>query len=84
MSSRTRSNGDATEPDELVPDPKVCREFSVSAMTLWRWTQDQKLGFPPRIKIRKRNFRSRKALDAFKHKLMRNALVQPRDRIVEA
>lgn len=52
--------------DYLVPDPQVQKEFSISAMTLWRWTQDQKLGFPPLIKIRTRNYRSRAALEAFK------------------
>jgi hypothetical protein len=30
--------------DSLVPDPQVCREFGVSAMTLWRWDRDPFLG----------------------------------------
>ena len=25
-------------PDNLIPDPVVCAEFGVTAMTLWRWT----------------------------------------------
>jgi hypothetical protein len=29
-------------PDELVPDPQVAREFSVTLMTLWRWDRDPK------------------------------------------
>jgi hypothetical protein len=60
--------------DELVPDPIVACEFNVTLMTLWRWTQDPKLGFPPRIKIRKRNFRSRGAIEEFKHRVMRQAI----------
>lgn len=52
--------------DYLVPDPQVQKEFGISAMTLWRWTQDPKLDFPPIIKIRTRNYRSRMALDNFK------------------
>ena len=34
-------SGDA--PDELVPDPRVAREFNVTLMTLWRWDHDPKL-----------------------------------------
>ena len=28
-------------PDELVADPQVAREFSVTLMTLWRWDRDR-------------------------------------------
>jgi hypothetical protein len=66
---------DASEtPDELVPDPKVAKEFSVSLMTLWRWTHDPNLDFPPTIGIRNRNFRSRRQLEAFKARLLRAAI----------
>jgi hypothetical protein len=51
---------------DLVPDPIVCAEFGISPMTLYRWTNDPALGFPPKIKIKTRNYRSRKALEAFK------------------
>jgi hypothetical protein len=61
-------------PDELVPDPEVCREFNVTAMTLWRWDHDVKLKFPPPVQIRRRNFRSRRQLELFKTQLMRKAL----------
>lgn len=60
--------------DHLVPDPRVWREFGVTPMTGWRWTNDPALGFPPRIKINNRNYRSRAALDAFKAGLMAKAL----------
>jgi hypothetical protein len=60
--------------DDLVPDPQVADEFNVSLMTLWRWTRDETLGFPVAIKIRNRNFRSRNALEAFKERLLRNAI----------
>lgn len=60
--------------DELVPDPAVARELGgISLMTLWRWSRDPKLQFPQAIKIRNRNFRSRRALEQFKTKLMRQA-----------
>ncbi len=61
-------------PDELVPDPDVCREFNVTPMTLWRWDHDLKLEFPPPLQIRHRNFRSRRQLELFKQTLIRNAM----------
>ena len=67
--------------DTLVPDPLVCREFSISKMSLWKWTRDQKLGFPPVIKIRRHNYRSRRALDAFKARLMREAISRHENQI---
>jgi hypothetical protein len=64
--------------DVLVPDPVVQREFDIDAMTLYRWTNDPALGFPTKIKIRNRNFRSRKQLEAFKARMLRQALKQAR------
>jgi hypothetical protein len=60
--------------DELVPDPKVSREFGISSMTLWRWTHDAALKFPQPIKIRGRCFRSRRLLEEFKTKLLSDAI----------
>jgi len=37
--------------DELVPDWKVWREFGISSMSGYRWTNDRSLDFPPPIKI---------------------------------
>jgi hypothetical protein len=34
-------------PDTLVPDPLVWREFGITSMTGWRWSNDPDLGFPP-------------------------------------
>jgi hypothetical protein len=61
---------DSGAPDSFVPDPQVCREFGITAMTLWRWTNDAALCFPPPIEIRKRNFRSRSALEEFKTRMI--------------
>jgi predicted DNA-binding transcriptional regulator AlpA len=60
--------------DELVPDPEVCREFSITSMTLWRWDHDPELRFPPPVRIRKRKFRSRRALEAFKQQMLAGAV----------
>jgi predicted DNA-binding transcriptional regulator AlpA len=72
-------DGEPAAPDELVPDPAVCREFGIVSMTLWRWTRDKELQFPPAVQIRGRNFRSRRQLQAFKERMIRAAVVQ-RDR----
>ncbi len=62
------------EPDALVPDPQVCREFGVTAMTLWRWDRDPTLDFPTAISIRNWNFRSRKLLESFKARMLQRAI----------
>lgn len=59
--------------DNLVPDPVVAKELNVTTMTLWRWTNDAELGFPKPIKIRERNYRSRRALEEFKARMMQRA-----------
>ena len=60
--------------DTLVPDPQVWREFNVSAMTGWRWTRDLTLNFPPPVRIKNRNYRSRRQLEEFKAKLLEQAI----------
>ena len=67
-----------TNPDKLIPDPVVCAEFGVTPMTLWRWTRDPELNFPPAIAIRNRNFRSRRQLEAFKERMLTVAIRQRR------
>jgi hypothetical protein len=62
--------------DSLVPDPVVWREFGISSMTGWRWDRDPELQFPPAIQIRGRNFRSRRALEEFKARMMRSAIAK--------
>jgi predicted DNA-binding transcriptional regulator AlpA len=61
--------------DHLIPDSIVQRELGgVSKMTIFRWTRDPTLNFPPPVRIKSRNYRSRRALDDFKAKLMAAAL----------
>ncbi|PWT86434.1 MAG: hypothetical protein C5B58_01400 [Acidobacteria bacterium] len=63
--------------DELVPDPQARIELGhISAMTAWRWDRDPKmtaLGWPPRAKIGKRNYRSRKEIERFKAAVQEDA-----------
>jgi hypothetical protein len=59
-------------PDQLVPDAKVRQEFSTTLMTLYRWDKNpdmKALGWPPKIPLNGRNYRSRRQLDAFKASL---------------
>jgi hypothetical protein len=65
--------------DSLVPDPKVAEEFHTTLMTLWRWDHDPAkvaLGWPPKIQIGKRNYRTRSLLEAFKSNLLQRALAE--------
>ena len=61
--------------DHLVPDPQVWVEFGITPMTGWRWTNDPEMGFPPLIKIRTRNYRSREELDRFKERMVQEYLL---------
>ena len=61
--------------DTLVPDPQVARELGgVSLMTIWRWSQDPRMDFPPAIKLGNRNYRSRKAVEELKARLIADAV----------
>jgi hypothetical protein len=60
--------------DDLVPDPVIMKEFDLTAMKLWRWDHNPEIGFPPKIKIGARNYRSRRAIEAFKAELLRRAI----------
>ena len=63
-----------SEHEELVPDPVVWREFGITSMTLYRWSRDPSLNFPRAMKINNRNFRSRRSLEEFKKRLLREAI----------
>jgi hypothetical protein len=59
------------ETDALIPDSVVWKEFGISSMTGDRWTKDESLGFPPKVQIRGRNYRSRRQLEEFKQRRIR-------------
>jgi hypothetical protein len=70
---------DAEQVIELVPDPDVAKEFGTSLMSLWRWDQDPamaELGWPPPVKIRKRNHRVRQRIEAFKQTLIAKSIAE--------
>jgi hypothetical protein len=63
-------------PDTFVPDPLVWKELGVSSMTGWRWAHDPTLDFPVAVRIRGRNFRSRRQLERWKQRMLRRAIAQ--------
>ena len=90
--ARTEINDQAeiineAEPDVLVPDPKVRKEFGdVSEMTTHRWDRDPRmaaLGWPPPTYIGARKYRFRKQLERFKQNLLRHTIDQ-RNRSAES
>jgi hypothetical protein len=64
----------ADAPDQMVPDSVVCGEFNICPMTLSRWDKDPSMGFPAVVHIRKRKYRSRKALEEYKATLLHTAI----------
>jgi len=65
--------------DELVSDPTVARELDISLMTVWRNDNNPKLialGWPAKIQINKRNFRSRIQFESFKRAMLKRAMVE--------
>jgi predicted DNA-binding transcriptional regulator AlpA len=66
----------ASAPDAHIPDPQVAKELGITLMSLWRYTHDPALNFPPPIKIRNRNFRSRLLLEQFKQRMLRDAIAK--------
>jgi len=63
--------------DELVTDTAVRKEFgAITHVTMWRWTNDPALDFPKPVKIRSRNYRSRREVEAFKERMLHRGLAQ--------
>jgi hypothetical protein len=76
-----------TVPDEFIPDTKVRAQLGVTEMTTWRWDQHPEKapeGWPPRIRIRRRNYRNREQFEAFKTSLMQTALAERKSRLAAA
>src|SRR5689334_17913111 len=48
-----------------LTEPQVCKRYNRSAMAIWRWRRDPKLGFPQAIYINGRKYTDESELDAF-------------------
>jgi hypothetical protein len=75
--SRTTTTTDKQH-DVLVSDAVAAAELGgVTRMTIFRWDHDPtmtQLGFPPRVMLNGRGYRSRQQLEKFKANLMRKAI----------
>jgi predicted DNA-binding transcriptional regulator AlpA len=57
--------------EDLIPDREVLFRLNISPQTLWRFTYEPRyrdLAFPAVVKIGRRNFRSRRAIEAWLEK----------------
>src|SRR5262245_31538880 len=73
----TAQRGDDGGIDVFVPDTVLLQELSVTAMSVWRWDNDPHMvamGLPPPIRLGRRKFRSRAAIEKFKRALIQRAL----------
>jgi hypothetical protein len=73
------SNNNSTDRDEFVADSTVARELDTTTMTIWRHDNNPEmaaLGWPVKIQINRRNFRSRNQLEIFKRNLLKRAMVE--------
>jgi predicted DNA-binding transcriptional regulator AlpA len=51
-----RSSGDQ-DAARYLTGPQLCARYSISDMSLWRWLNDAKIGFPrPAMRIRERRY----------------------------
>lgn len=64
-----------------MPDAQVAKELGTSVMGLWRRTNDPEDDFPAPIKINGRNYRSRKQLEAYKARVLREAMRTHHERL---
>lgn len=59
----------------LIPAKEIRAMFgSVSDMTLWRWLQDESLGFPRPTVIRNRRYWDADAIEGFQQRTINSAL----------
>jgi hypothetical protein len=49
----------------LIPDPEVCRRYSIHPSTLSNWDKSPTLNFPKPIRINSRKFRDEGELEKF-------------------
>jgi hypothetical protein len=54
------------KPEEMVPRPKVAREFGVHVRTIKRWEDQRKPGFDQAIIINDRGYHQRSNIEAVK------------------
>jgi hypothetical protein len=68
---RPRTATEIVDADDLLPSGEVRRLLgNVTSMTIWRWTTDPSVGFPPPDKvIRKRKYWYRRTITDFQSRI---------------
>lgn len=54
----------------LLPAKEIRAMFNVSTMTIWRWLQDESLGFPKPTVIRNRRYWDAEEMEAFRERMV--------------
>lgn len=54
----------------LLPAKEIRAMFNVSTMTIWRWLQDESLGFPKPTIIRNRRYWDADEIEAFRERMV--------------
>jgi hypothetical protein len=73
--------------DGLIADVKVRVQLGVTEMTTWKWDHHPKLappGWPPRIKMGRRNYRDLALFESFKKNLIAASLAERKSRLAAA
>jgi predicted DNA-binding transcriptional regulator AlpA len=63
----------SADDDQLIPDPKVAKQFGVTTRTIDRWDEDPELDFPKAVEINGRKYRRRKEIREFQRAHLRSA-----------
>jgi predicted DNA-binding transcriptional regulator AlpA len=66
MQTATQSRGAAQ--DIFLTGPQVQRRYQKSHVSIWRWINDETLGFPPPLKINRLNYWRLADLEAWEAK----------------
>jgi hypothetical protein len=67
--------------DVWIPDDEFIKELGIGRMSMHRYDRDpvmHALGWPPPMKIKERNYRSRRVTEAFKANMLKRAMAARR------
>ena len=63
----------SADDDQLIPDPKVAKQFGVTTRTIDRWDEDPELDFPKAVEINGRKYRRSNEIRVFQRAHLRSA-----------
>jgi hypothetical protein len=72
---------------QFITDVEVRRQLSINEMRVWRWDhypEQAPPGWPPRIRMGRRNFRDLEQFEAFKKNLIAASLAERKSRLAVA